>query len=242
MRVKQGLQRLLATDPASVIQLAVEAELAKVPSRSSPGWLHISDMSDPCDRMLTLKLLGNQGSEQPISASLQRIFQNGEFMHKRWQQNLQLLQAPFQISIEKEIKKWPLRGSLDVLLDHPEIGLLVIELKSINAFRFGKLTAPLPEHIQQINSYMGLSGAPAGIVWYENKNDQSLKTFNLKFDRTLWYEVWNRANDIAGRLLATKLLPSMCPSCSTPNTCWEARADPNSIEEVDSERNRSYTT
>ena len=77
----------------------------------------------------------------------------------------------------------PISGRVDFILKHGEYGEAALELKSINSRGFGALSkGPKPEHVVQLQLYLNLLPMEKGIILYENKNDQQLKSFVLDKD------------------------------------------------------------
>ena len=230
-KLTRGIKRILERDPAQRILDQLELvqgkatlkTLLNVLGRSKPrahgGWIHVSDAHVPCDRLLAGALLGVSPPRRPFPPKTRRIFDNGTFMHLRFQNYFLLLPEPFEVEAPKLLRCWPIIGEADIRVQHPEIGKWVIELKTINTGQYRTLHAPFASHIDQTNGYAGMSGSGWGVqIWYENKNNQELKLFTREFDRTAWGEVWERTSEVAG-LVLTGDLPGLCPNCPDPEFC-----------------------
>ena len=84
-------------------------------------------------------------------------------------------------------------GRYDFLLKHEEHGRIILELKSINDRGFSALIdSPKHEHSIQLQIYLNLAGVDNGVVLYENKNDQTLKAFNVARDADTWNSILER--------------------------------------------------
>src|SRR3990167_7322835 len=149
VKASHGLKQLLADDPGQLLLYAVE----QVQSQAHPrrlgrvlrllrrrhtviGWVHVSDAYNPCDRVVAARLLGYQLPEDPISPQLQRIFDNGTFMHLRWQNAFLSLPSPYEVTIAPLLRQWPLIGEADVMIRQLVLGDFVIEIKSMNSNEF----------------------------------------------------------------------------------------------------------
>lgn len=128
-----------------------------------------------------------------LDPNLIRIFQNGDYMHLRYQKYFQ--DMGIQIADELELtenspneliaercKLYNVGGRTDSLIQLEGEPYLV-ELKSINgdSFKF-QLSEPKEAHVQQLQLYMFLSGIHHGILLYENKNTQEIKMFKIDYN------------------------------------------------------------
>lgn len=58
----------------------------------------------------------------------------------------------------------------------------VLEIKSVNNYKFNNLSEPEEDHYKQIQLYMHYFKINKGIVLYENKDNQELKEFKIDYD------------------------------------------------------------
>lgn len=227
----RGIRRILERDPAQrildqleLVQPKLTLRLLRRVTRQSRarvkgGWIHVTDAMLPCDRILAGALLGVSPPRSFIVPKTRRIFDNGTFMHLRYQCYFLCLPEPFEVEVAKLLRQWPIIGEADLRVQHPEIGRWVVELKTINTGQWKSLSAPMDSHADQVNGYQGMSGSDwGGMLWYENKNNQELKLFTREFDKPAWEEVWRRASMIAGDVLAGKL-PGRCSTCPDVEFC-----------------------
>jgi hypothetical protein len=143
--------------------------------RKREGTVSASSL-DSCRRRQEFTWLG--WWEVPPSPKTAQIFHNGNFMHLRWQMaGLTagwLKDAEVPVPLDPVLK---ISGTMDgVLYDGS-----VLELKSINTNGFGRISAFGPEkhHQIQVGTYMYLTGAPKGVIIYEDKNTQEYREFVL---------------------------------------------------------------
>ena len=226
VRLTHGIKQLLADDPCSVIVYAIEQvqgqahhrRLRRVLKRLQRrkhelGWVHASDAGNKCSRVIGARLLGFKLPEEKIDPRLSRIFENGHHMHLRYQNYFLSLPNPYEVTISPILRRWPVIGEADIILYHPHMGWIIIELKSINTNGFQRLTEPQLNHAGQVNMYMGLfEHASAGQVWYEDKNDQNIKTYPMDFDSERFNNTFERVEQIADQVIAGGL-PDGCGEC-----------------------------
>jgi len=144
------------------------------------GWFHPSQ-SYGCKVRRMLNFLGVQPDPMGmVDSRSQRIFMNGDSMHERIQKNF--IKAGLLVS-PKRGEGWEvpfedpdilLRGTTDGLLNYPQFGRPVLELKSINANGFiGVQRDPRDDHLTQSHCYMHGLGEKYTFILYENKNNQA---------------------------------------------------------------------
>lgn len=166
----------------------------------------------------------------PVKPRIQRIFDNGNSVHKRYLMGyLKFLDCrPLEVEEEKDGKvEWKecvekrfedhdlwLKGSPDALIQNPENGLdYVFELKSIKQEQFNKLIHPLIEHEYQAYVYMYMTGIPRAIILYENKNNQELKEFIVTRNGQMMERVLEKIRTIQKYVIdyeTVKILPGKC--------------------------------
>lgn len=118
-----------------------------------------------------------------IEPKLARIFACGNSLHERYVK----LFTEMRILVAAEIdavKEDFLHGRLDCIITDRKQNYIV-ELKSCNMWTFNKLVQPISKDYLQIQFYMYYTNIPQGIILYENKNDQSIKCYDVKLDKEL---------------------------------------------------------
>lgn len=228
VRISHGMKQLLADDPCGPLVYAVEQVQEQAHYRRLPrvlkymrrrkyelGWVHASEAGNACERVLAAQLLGYRLPREKIDPRLSRIFENGTYMHLRFSNYFLSLPAPFEVQVAVILRDWPIIGEADVIVSHPEMGTIIIELKSINDRNFKLLKKPQDGHIAQVNTYMGLHKHftdVSGQMWYEDKNDQTIKTFAVPFNPDLYNPMVDRVKKIA-HLVIRGVLPEACGEC-----------------------------
>ena len=145
--------------------------------------------------------------EQDITAQTQRIFDNGGYLEERMDEYFTKLDIVDDREKVVKLDEPPISGRVDFILRHGEFGQVALELKSINARGFGALNkGPKPEHVIQLQIYLNLLPMEKGVILYENKNDQQLKSFVL--DKYIL--VWQGLLDRCYTIMAMTSAPNKC--------------------------------
>jgi len=181
-----------------------------------------------CTRAIVCKLLGFSVREV-ITPRQQRIFDNGNYVHKRylksyiphmgWAAKVEVddngktkIKDFIEVTAYNE-ELW-LKGTPDAVIINKEDGLpYIFELKSIKQELFFALEQPDWGYMAQVHLYMLLTGIPRAIVFYENKNDQDIKEFLVLQDPHIMELLLNKIKEIQTYVLnyeETKLLPPFC--------------------------------
>jgi len=230
--LSHGLRQLLADDPCSFLLYAIEQvqeqahhrRLGRVLRRLQRrkyelGWVHVSDLEEPCERVIAARLLGYTLPQAKPTPQLQRILENGTYMHLRYYNYFLSLPPPFEVQVARIFRHWPIIGEADVVVFHPEFNWQIIELKSMNERQFKSLRTPQSSHVNQLNGYLGLfdKAAPlpqkvVGQVWYECKNTQNVKTYPLPYNPTSYLQARQRLCSVSEGVLAGRLPPA-CGGC-----------------------------
>ncbi len=237
VKLGEGLAGMISEDPS----LPILAELDKVIPKADmkvlrstlhrlnrrivePGWIHVSDALSNCQRQMAAAYLGYK-TGRAFSPASHRIMDNGTYAHLRYYTYFSLFRKPWKVKAPVVLRKWPLVGEADVIVAHPEYGQSVLELKTINLLAWRELTEPLPNHGQQLNSYLALAGLEAGQVWYENKNNQQLKTFLWDFDWLSWNRQWEKVNDVMEHVSR-----GILPDCQCSESCQKVEITAVAVE------------
>lgn len=110
----------------------------------------------------------------------------------------------------------------------PKNLISIVEFKSIKDATFHKLTKskPKPEHMKQLQLYFHLTGIEHGYIYYENKNTQATKIYEILKDEELIREVIIEITDTIkyaekGELPPKPYEPSdiQCRFCNFRNIC-----------------------
>jgi hypothetical protein len=181
-----------------------------------------------CERQAVMKFAQVRGKRK-IDPDLQLIFETGDWTHHKWQaifadMEKVLGRGKFRCrGIEQHvyIPELYIAGTLDAELwikpDPEQSGYrVVIDIKSINKRGFEWVMhqdAPIDHHVKQIITYMKARNIKTGILWYENKDNQQLKGFVVRYEDDAWKTVtaWSRSVISA---LNNESLPPIPESCN----------------------------
>lgn len=84
-----------------------------------------------------------------------------------------------------------------LVYDGPEHLIKLAEFKSIKASGFQKLkTKPKPEHVSQLQLYFHLTGLTKGLLYYENKDNQDIKVYEVERDDELIAQILADIRDL----------------------------------------------
>lgn len=159
------------------LDFAVEALEAQAKPRDRRGTISASSLGS-CRRKQQFTFIGMP--ELPPSPKLAGIFQNGTFMHIRWQ--MAGLTEGWMKAAEVPVGRndYGLSGTQDGIAYDDS----VIELKSTNSNGFNRVMTfgPLGGHPFQVGTYVLTTGAEQGVLIYENKDTQDFKEFVLTRD------------------------------------------------------------
>ena len=113
--------------------------------------------------------------ELPPSPKTAAIFQNGTFMHIRWQMAGLTEGWLKEAEVPLPENYLHLAGTMDGIAYEGS----VVEFKSINSNGFGRVSTfgPKEDHIAQAGTYVAASGAERATFIYEDKNTQEYREF-----------------------------------------------------------------
>ncbi len=169
----------------------IDNTLKRMPSPARKGVFYPSALGSECDRYL-YNCYNGLVQQEEISAVSRRIFDCGDYLGYRYEKYFEKMKI--LLGTESQLKSTmpPISGRLDFLIQHPQHGASIVELKSINHKGFALLNEPKPEHTIQLQIYLNMSGYEHGIVLYENKNDQKIKAFMATKNPDIWDEIVDR--------------------------------------------------
>lgn len=172
---------------------ALEFGAAAMKAQSTPrdrrGTVSASSLNT-CVRKQQFTFLGMP--ELPPSSQSAQIFQNGTFMHIRWQ--MAGITEGWLVGAEVPVARNDLRlsGTMDGLL----IDGSVAEFKSINTRGFSGISTfgAKDDHIQQVGTYMVADDHDKASILYEDKNTQEYKEIIVHRTEELEAAVRERAD------------------------------------------------
>lgn len=154
-----------------------------------------------CQRRQQFTFLGMP--ELPPTPKTAAIFQNGTFMHIRWQ--MAGITEGFLKAAEVPVGEndLGLSGTMDAIAYEDS----VVEFKSINTYGFGGIATfgPKEDHLAQGGTYVACTGAERVTFIYEDKNTQEYKEFVKTADELPIAEIWEQADRIQQMVIDKKL-------------------------------------
>lgn len=216
--------------------------------------LHASAMlvseKDFCIRAQVLSLLYKQRQSEANAVGLQRIFEQGNAIHEKWQRLL--IRGGYGSAVDMDLTRifseYHLSYTPDIICEIPEFcdGKLVGEIKSVNTFQFQRMSKH-PSAWKQCHFYMYLLREQAkidgkwngkdftkGFVLNEDKNTQDFKVEIYELDEELIAPFISRLEEINyyySRVLEEKKMVKRpefakaptckkCESCAMRDACW----------------------
>jgi len=154
---------------------------------------HSSVVGTPCNRFLYFHYNGLLPFIVSDAKSRRRL-DVGHSAETRYEAYFRKMRAYVQKEVSARLERPPIHGRADFILTFPQIGLrrVVVELKTINNADFQSLVTPVNLHVVQLQSYLNILAIDNGIILYEDKNNQSLKSFFIERNNTLWQQVVER--------------------------------------------------
>lgn len=167
-----------------------------------------------CMRKNVYQMLGYIG--RPEDGNDLLVLENGTYFHNRMEHifkdmgilisdELSLKDPDLAISGRSDAIIWDLdmtesEDDTDVIILHDPKGrkvyegprdlVKIIEFKSIKQERYQELKrVPKKNHIQQLQLYFYLTGIRKGAIYYENKNTQEQKQYDIVYDESIVDEV-----------------------------------------------------
>lgn len=195
--------------------------------------LHASALIQPpskyCLRQQVLSLIYKMDQGEQVNIDLKRIFEEGNAIHEKWQRLF--IRAGYakaedcdftRFNEEHEVSFTP-----DVIINVPDYGQMVVEIKSVNTFQFKKMKSH-PSGKKQCMLYMYYTGIHKGIVLCEDKNTQEFKVYYYEYDPAEVELPVTRADEIQyqkSRIIDEHKICKRVEGCNNPN-CKRASACP----------------
>lgn len=195
------------------------------------GVARISETFSPsaagsCPRLIQFQMNGRVYED--IEPRIKRIFENGNFMQARYKKYLEGAGkfVDEEIPIRIEIDGIVIKGRADMIVLDNYDNKQLIEFKSINTRGFNELIgnqAPKEDHLMQWTLYSKGLELPDGVVLYENKDDQNMKPFQVKYNEELFNLIvakFKMIDDCNKKgIVVPKPLKVNCYWCSAKKLC-----------------------
>ena len=179
-----------------------------------------------CPRLIQFSMLGM--ITRKFEPRVKRIFDAGHDMHNRYKRYFERMgklvaeEAPVRATIEG-IK---ITGRADLIVKNFMDENRLLELKTANTRRFEEILVKNlcnEDHFTQWNIYSGVLKIPIGEILYENKDNQHMKVFTVRFDQEKFDKVIGMFKVIDYHLSNGTLVPKpdVCDSkyCPAKELC-----------------------
>jgi len=141
------------------------------------NYFYVTD-AGRCHRYIFFKF--KQAPRRKMEARILRLFDHGNYIHRLI---IKALEGK-GVLLGEEVNIPPsdfIHGRADAILsiDNEKY---ILDIKSINSFKFGSLKNPSEEYINQLQLYLHFFKIKKGVILYVNKDTQALKEFFLDYD------------------------------------------------------------
>jgi len=196
----------LTTDNETWLIKEIDRHLTSTSDQRPPSKdiFYPSFLGSTCDRLLYLHYNGLLPNQKFDSKTL-RIFAHGHATETRYKDIFTKMRILSGAEVQARYDNPCIHGRADFILNFPEFGRTIIELKTINDRGFSSLSVPKPDHAVQLQIYLNILNIDNGFVLYECKNDQQLKAFHIKRSSSEWELIIERCIKIQGMLEVPKL-------------------------------------
>lgn len=130
-----------------------------------------------------------------ISAGTQRIFDVGTWWHTYIQDLLAVAGVLVGREVSVKSKRYRISGRADGIVEEDGIKYL-LEIKTMNSWSFGGLTAPNENHIIQASIYADILGLDYIMFIYINKDTSALKEFKISKNNSQLVTVYQKIDVI----------------------------------------------
>lgn len=140
------------------------------------GVFHPSSVEGDCERKLYYEFMGVTPTDEvstKVEPRIQRIFDTGTWWHTYIQMRLHAAGILDESEAEVISRRWKISGRADGILTLEILGFgkVLLEIKTINNFQFGKVKfAPLPKHETQAGIYARILKVDYICYLYINKD------------------------------------------------------------------------
>lgn len=212
-----------------------------------------------CDRLLVAKILFWDKMKPDFTPELLEIFENGKYTHKRiqtecikaglvpkrgqwpkprrkvkgqWVYDIDRELEPWAVEIPIKYPKWSLKGTCD-LLAKIDGNYYIVEIKSMNSFKFNQIRQPEEDHYAQGQAYYKMAEETLGIkikgivFIYECKDSQKRKEFLVLPNKNFVVKLGMRCMKLKKYVENKKFPPRQyqkdsrdCKYCEAKTWCW----------------------
>src|SRR6056297_609162 len=182
---------------------------------------YVSD-AGKCPRKIYFKFK-DYPKEKPDGRAM-RIFDYGDYTHLRLSSVLTSMGIVRGLEVDIPPQE-DVGGRADAIVS-VDNELYVVDFKTISHFSFSKLNEPKSDHVKQVELYMHYFDIDKGVLLYEDKNNQAIKEFVLKYDEDIVQEVLDKFERLKDYIEKEEVPPIpediedwRCKYCDFQNAC-----------------------
>lgn len=114
-----------------------------------------------------------------------------------------------------------IRGRIDVIVDHPTRGRILVEIKSRTHYKFGKQDAPLPEWEAQLSIALDWAGLENGVIlMVETGYPFRMKEFQVARNDALLSQIYQKFDRVREAISLNRTpVPCCAPNSPTASSC-----------------------
>lgn len=185
--------------------------------------IHPSTLRSDCTRRIVYELSGVRPTDRPhIEPKTQRTFDTGTFWHTYLQSKLLESGRLVRMEVPVVSEELMINGRADGLLEFTVAAtevLVLLEIKTINSYGFGRLSGPMEHHLFQASIYATILGVKKILFLYVNKDTSELKEYLVPVDLEMFNEAVEIITEIKEYLAAEELPDRVCDA----RTCKRAQ-------------------
>jgi len=196
---------------------------------------YISD-AGKCPRQIYFKFK-DYPREEPDGRAM-RIFDYGDYTHLRLSSVLTSMGIVRGLEVDIPPQE-DVSGRADAIVGIDN-ELYVVDFKTISHFGFSKLAEPKSDNVKQLELYMHYFDIDKGILLYEDKNNQAIKEFVLRYDKNIVQGVLNKFDRLKEYIEKEEVPPIpediedwRCKYCDFKSACKKVQG--SKFDEQDSE-------
>jgi hypothetical protein len=183
------------------------------------------------EQVLSLIFKRNKNESKTISPGLMRIFEEGNYIHLKWQNLFERNKIAIGIEDRGYSAMYDLYMTPDAIVKIKG-KTYVVEIKSCNTFSFKHITNTHPKGTKQLQLYMHFTCIPRGFVLCEDKNTQEIKILIEEYnpekvrpyiERLNKIMQYKRMFDETGKMAKRKCSTISCKralECPMANACF----------------------
>lgn len=161
--------------------------------------------------------------DEPFTLQREMTVEVGHALHNLVQKEMIATGLVDEKNVELEfiIVEHHVRGRIDMIVDHPTLGPIVVEIKSRTHYKFGKTNEPLPEWDAQLSIQLDSQGLEKGIIlMVETGYPFRIKELPVARNDKLLGEIYGRFDRVREAIALDRTpVPCCAPNSTTVTAC-----------------------